>query len=123
MQTAYSIAQTLGLPIHLSTGLVCVIPSVRRAGAAFHFQNPSECLMDCPGASSIDCDPRDTPHSLSVDSWTQALQTILRDIGIDDIVIVVAHRESIRGVAGVSLPVPYCCIAAFDLFLLQGPSH
>eukprot|EP01039_Chlorochromonas_danica_P003961 gene3961-4333_t len=113
VQTAYPLAQRLGLPIHLSTGLARVIPAVERAAGRFQFSTAQELASDCPGVTFIDCDTSTADYPLSTTSWKSAIDSINQLVPVDVIPIIVGHRETIRGLVGEKVATPYCCIGTF----------
>lgn len=63
------------------------------------------------GVEFQDCDVSTAHYKISTDSSDSALETIANIPGI--IPIIVAHRETIRRLAGEHVLTPYCCIALY----------
>ena len=133
VETAYRLAIELRLPIIVSKGLALTAKAVEeREGGShlFGFLNLEEIRMFCPQVNVFSSDAEDFsgptvnvtfpctphPHVMSIDitpqhHWREALITIARRHPFS---IVVAHRETIRNLAGSTpVPVPYCCMAMF----------
>jgi hypothetical protein len=108
--TSIPIAKKLGVPIHLSAGLATVIPGVRRSGGKFEFQSLHEWQSDYPDILFVDHDLID--EEFPTDNWLHSISNLVQVQNV--INIVVAHRETVRGLAGATIPTPYCCIAAFE---------
>lgn len=131
VETAYHIALELQLPIIVSRGLTLTAKAVeeRRGGSdQFGFLDLEEIRSFCPAVDVFSADAGDysgqlcpltvaretCSPSLELDiipaaSWYEALASIARR---NSFAIVVAHRESIRNIAG-SMKAPYCCMAMF----------
>jgi len=130
IQTAHQIALKLSLPVHLSSGLATISASVRKAGDSFPFQPLERLRSLCPGIPSsypliichlfavgveyIICDDnKNAETSVPRQNWRDALRYVCcKDK--DVLNIVVAHRETIKKLAGKKLNTPYCCVALFQ---------
>lgn len=115
VQTAHPIAQRLGVPIHLSYGLSTIINAVKKAKGKFEFQSSAELAVEFPDTTFISCDiAEDVAHFLPLTSWIESLHCIIERTVATEIVIIVGHRETIRGIAGEHMSTPYCAISLFD---------
>mmetsp|Transcript_6517 Transcript_6517/g.9091 ORF Transcript_6517/g.9091 Transcript_6517/m.9091 type:complete len:243 (+) Transcript_6517:1958-2686(+) len=114
IQTAHQIALKLSLPVHLSSGLATISASVRKAGDSFPFQPLERLRSLCPGVEYIICDDnKNAETSVPRQNWRDALRYVCcKDK--DVLNIVVAHRETIKKLAGKKLNTPYCCVALFQ---------
>ena len=133
VETAYRLALELRLPIIVSKGLALTAKAVEeREGGShlFGFLDLEEIRKCCPQVNVFSSDFEDFsgplvdvtfpctphPHVMSMEitpqqHWREALITIARRHPFS---IVVAHRETIRNLAGSTpVPVPYCCMAIF----------
>ena len=129
IETAYRISLELQLPIVVSRGLALTAKAVdeRRGGSdQFGFLNLDEIRSFCPGVDVLSADaddysgalctlsfPLSAPFELDIvpaTCWHEALASIARRQPFS---IVVAHRESIRNIAG-KMHAPYCSMAMFD---------
>lgn len=111
VQTAHQIAQELGLPIHVSSGLSLTAVAVGRRKMTFQFQSLRELSGYCPGTQLHSCDYADDPYRVKSSDWLKAIVSIVRR---DEINIIVAHRETIRNLIGERYRLPYCCIGMFQ---------
>lgn len=114
VQTAHQISLALGnIPIHLSSGVASVAAAVKKKinqGQEFQLMTHEETSRYCPDVKLIDVDdviPKQKSKS--------ALRRILSlDEGDSSIIhLVVAHRETLRSLAGCHLKTPYCVIGIF----------
>jgi len=110
VQTAVPIAKKFNIPIILSRALSCVISGVKKAGEKFEFQSIEDWQTEFPGVEFIDTDTIN--YDFPRDNWINAVDFINRDPNALN--IIVAHRETIKGLAGTALQTPYCCIGIFD---------
>jgi broad specificity phosphatase PhoE len=110
VQTAYQIAQELGLPIHLSSGLSLTAVAVGRRKTTFQFQSLDELSALCPGVQLHCSDADSAGYPVSKTNWLEALHDV---VSRDEINIIVAHRETIRNLVGERIRLPYCCIGMF----------
>eukprot|EP01031_Cornospumella_fuschlensis_P037046 gene37046-44960_t len=131
--------------LFLSSGLSSVIQVVAKARGAFEFMTPDELQHVCEGMTYVDCDVRHTPYTLPCDHYVHTIQTILErpplplpvpsvaNVASTDTApvmtlhILVAHRETIRGLVGFNgglphpsplptpiIPAPYCCVGVYE---------
>jgi len=116
-QTASFLSRSLNVPIRISSGLAQIIPAVRNSKEGFEFASISELTRYCPSVDFIDCDDVRSPEDyLPAHSWRAALDTLLaKSDGKNIINIVVAHRETVRKLAGEYMDTPYCCLGMFAI--------
>ena len=114
-QTASFLSRCLNVPVQVSGGLAQIIPAVRNSKDGFEFASVAELTRYCPSVDFVDCDDMRTPENyLPTHSWRAALDTLLANSeGKNIINIVVAHRETVRKLAGEYLETPYCCLGMF----------
>lgn len=110
-QTAHRIALELNIPIFLSSGLSMVISAVKKTNGNFQFESIVELSKLCPGVEFIDCDDAASDFNLPTDSWRKTVEVISSRGGLN---IIVAHRETIRKLAGSQIETPHCCIGVFN---------
>jgi broad specificity phosphatase PhoE len=110
VQTAYYLALKISKPIVLSKGFSMTAAAVENIGDGFQYL-PLERLQElCPGVEFVDGDIEAT-HAIPSQSWLHPIHHI---IGIHPLSLVVAHRESIRNLAGSRFQTPYCCYGIFE---------
>eukprot|EP01031_Cornospumella_fuschlensis_P038779 gene38779-47155_t len=142
-----ALAENIGVDPSSSgkVGLSSVIQAVAKARGAFEFMTPDELQHICEGMTYVDCDVRHTPYTLPCDHYVHTIQTILErpplplpvpsvaNVASGDTApvmtlhILVAHRETIRGLVGFNgglphpsplptpiIPAPYCCVGVYE---------
>jgi len=115
IQTAYPLAKRLGVPLRVSSCISRSALAVRKsvkAGKAYEFLPLAVMAKECKGVALEDVD--DPLHPLHVPflDWKQACAIIALRGGTN---IIVAHRETVRGLANnKDLRTPHCCIASFS---------
>ncbi len=85
---------------------------MRNSKDRIEFASMSELTQYCPSVDFIDCDDVRSPEDyLPTHSWRAAFDTLLaKSDGKNIINIVVAHRETVRKLAGEYVDMPYCCL-------------
>ena len=116
VETAYCIALRLGTPILISKGLSLTAAAVEYRREKFEFLSLDELKEFCPGVELVDCDDPSSEFFIPSLQWLDTLNAIIRK---EEVSIIVAHRETIRNIAGPDpsgrrMATPYCCIAEFD---------
>ena len=120
IQTAYPIARAFNDPLYVSRGLALTALAVSTYDK-FEMLRMSEIRALCPHVHVINCDGDDDDNAdksntsefrLPADDWFAAIA------GASELSsgssIVVAHRETLRALAGRRLSTPYCCFGIFD---------
>jgi hypothetical protein len=118
VQTAAFVAKELNLPVRLSAGLATIIPAVKKAAGSFEFASIDEMRSLCPGVEFIDCDQQGG-NFVPPSHWKDATASIV-ETHVNELPIIIAHRESVRKLAGEFKQTPYCCLGLFNL---EGRGH
>lgn len=86
-----------------------------KAKGRFEFQSSAELAREFPDVAFISCDvAEDVEHYLPTTHWIDSLRCLVQRALPSELVIIVGHRETIRGIAGEHMNTPYCAIALFD---------
>jgi broad specificity phosphatase PhoE len=116
IETAYEVSKVfaskgLNIPILVSRGLALTAAAVNRKPSTFEFCDIEDIRQFCPGVEIIDCDNEGTDYFIPSDNWLVAITHI---VNRNEFSFVVAHRETVRNIAGLYQKLPYCCIANFS---------
>eukprot|EP01036_Dinobryon_divergens_P028217 gene28217-37127_t len=128
IQTSYELAQRVGGPIYVSSGLALTAQAVADCDDdGFEFLSIEEIREYCPGVEIVCCDSPDSPHYIPQSNWLAAVEgahfakRAPEEQQLEDgtsspctyVSLLVAHRETIRNMLCERLALPYCCIASF----------
>jgi broad specificity phosphatase PhoE len=112
VETACIIAQQLQIPICVSKGLALTAIAVRKREMKFDFIRFEKLSELYPGVSFIDGDDKnDEVHYVESNSWDDSVKSVASKGSVN---LIIAHRETIRDLAGVRYRLPYCGIGTFD---------
>ena len=113
VKTAYELAKVVGLPIVVSYGFAQTACAVEEAGPSFLFLPMDYLRSLCPGVELIDGDAADSPIRIPCDSnWFTPISYVSQR---DPFSIIVAHRETIKGLSMNHSRVSYCGIGDYDV--------